>query len=265
MRVWGGTEQELALRPGLAGGVVVCASIASARVEREQQLPEDAVDDVDDVEEPEPEAPPRLRAAGEDVLRRGQDVRSSSSDVGDRLLRVLHQVGRIDHVCHEHAGGLFGEDREPRGEWEREDLERSTRGFVCWCADQLAEAAGLALEFATVLCAEVEDHKSRSEIVDELRSELMMELAIETAPPTRHAPLSATKRAVADDVEVDLRFAAGDLAKAAFELGRQPLARAGRQHRRVYRRQAAGRRRADGGHRRLRELARARALVPVGE
>jgi hypothetical protein len=186
-------------------------------VEREQQLPENAVDDV---EEPEPEAPPRLRAAGEDVLRRGQDVRSSSleSDVGDRLLRVLHQVGRIDHVCHEHAGGLFGEDREPRDEWEREDLEQSTRGFICWCADQLAEAAGLAIEFATVLCAEVEDHKSRSEIVDELRSELMMELAIETAPPTRHAPLSATKRVVADDVEVDLRFAAGDLAKAAFEL-----------------------------------------------
>ena len=189
-------------------------------VEREQQLPEDAVQDVDDVEEPEPEAPPRLRAAGEDILRRGQDVRSSSleSDVGDRLLRVLHQVGRIDHVCHEHAGGLFGEDLEPRDEWEREDLEQSTRGFICWCADQLAEAAGLAVEFATVLCAEVEDHKSRSEIVDELRSELMMELAIETAPPTRHAPLSATKRAVADDVELDLRFAAGDLAKAAFEL-----------------------------------------------
>ena len=68
-----------------------------------------------------------------------------------------------------------------------------------------------------MLCAEVEDHKSRSEIVDELRSELMMELAIETAPPTRHAPLSATKRAVAS-VEVDLRFAAGDLANAAFEL-----------------------------------------------
>jgi hypothetical protein len=97
-------------------------------------------------------------------------------------------------------------------------VEQSTRGFICWCADQLAETAGLAIEFATVLCAEVEDHKSRSEIVDELRSELMMELAIEAAPPTRHAPLSATKRAVADDVEVDLRFAAGDLAKAAFEL-----------------------------------------------
>jgi hypothetical protein len=200
--------------------VVVCTSIASARVEREQQLPEDAVEDIDDVEEPEPEAPPRLRAAGEDILRRGQDVRSSSleSDIGDRLLRVLHQVGRIDHVCHEHAGGLFAEDREPQDEWERAELEQSTRGFICWCADQLAEAAGLAVEFATVLCAEVEDHKSRSKIVDELRSELMMELAIETAPPTRHAPLSATKRAVADDVEIDLRFAAGDLAKAAFEL-----------------------------------------------
>jgi hypothetical protein len=202
----------------LAGGVVGCTSIASPHVgvEREQ-LPEDTVGDV---EEPEAEAPPRLRAAGEDILRRGQDVRSSSleSDIGDRLLRVLHQVGLIDHVCHEHAGGLFAEDREPQDEWEREDLEQSTRGFICWCADQLAEAAGLAVEFATVLCAEVEDHKSRSEIVDELRSELMMELAIETAPPTRHAPLSATKRAVADDVEIDLRFAAGDLAKAAFEL-----------------------------------------------
>jgi hypothetical protein len=175
-------------------------------VEREQQLPEDAVDDIDDIEESEPEAPPRLRAAGEDSLRRGQDVRSSSleSDVGDRLLRVLHQVGRIDHVCHEQAGGLFREDREPRDEWEREELEQSTRGFICWCADQLAETAGLAIEFATTLCAEVEDHKSYSEIVDELRSELMMELAIETAPPTRHAPLSATKRAVADDVEVGL-------------------------------------------------------------
>jgi hypothetical protein len=227
-------------------------------VEREQQLPEDAVDDV---EEPEPEAPPRLRAAGEDILRRGQDVRSSSleNDVGDRLLRVLHQVGRIDHVCHEQAGGLFAEDREPRDEWEREDLEQSTRGFICWCADQLAETAGLAIEFATMLCAEVEDHKSRSEIVDELRSELMMELAIETAPPTRHTPLSATKRAVADDVEVDLRFAAGDLAKAAFELAdsRWPAQAANTA---VYIRQAAGRRRADGGHRRLRGLARARAL-----
>jgi hypothetical protein len=99
------------------------ASIASARVGREQQLPEDAVEEI---EEPEPEAPPRLRAAGEDVLRRGQEVRSSSleSDVGDRLLRVLHQVGRIDHVCQEHAGGLFGDDREPRDEWEREDPPR---------------------------------------------------------------------------------------------------------------------------------------------
>jgi hypothetical protein len=52
----------------------VCASIASARVEREQQLAEDAVDDIDDVEESEPEAPPRLRAAGEDILGRGRDV-----------------------------------------------------------------------------------------------------------------------------------------------------------------------------------------------
>jgi hypothetical protein len=113
-------------------------------VEREQQLPEDAVEDIDDVEELEPEAPPRLRAAGEDILRRGQDVRSSSleSDIGDRLLRVLHQVGRIDHVCHEHAGGLFAEDREPRDEWERVDLEQSTRGFICWCADQLAGQPG---------------------------------------------------------------------------------------------------------------------------
>jgi hypothetical protein len=46
-------------------------------------------------------------------------------------------------------------------EWEREDVEQSTRGFICWCADQLAETAGLAIELATVLCAEVEDHKSR--------------------------------------------------------------------------------------------------------
>jgi hypothetical protein len=173
-------------------------------MEREQQLPEDVVDDIDDVEEAEHEAPPRLRAAGEDILRRGQDVRSTSleSDVGDRLLRVLHQVGRIDHVCHEQAGGLFAEDREPRDEWEREDVEQSTRGFICWCADQLAETAGLAIEFATMLCGEVEDHKSRSEIVDELRSELMMELAIDTAPPTRHTPLSATKRLSPDDAEV---------------------------------------------------------------
>ena len=193
-------------------------------------MPVDDIDDIEDIEEPEPEAPPRLRAAGEDILRRGQDVRSSSleSDVGDRLLRVLHQVGRIDHVYHEQAGGLFGEDRAPRDEWEREDLEQSTRGFICWCADQLAEAAGLAIEFATVLCAEVEDHKSRPEIVDELRSELMMELAIETAPHTRLAPLSATKRAVADDVEVDVRFAAGDLAKSAFELADSRWPEAGR-------------------------------------
>jgi hypothetical protein len=180
-------------------------------VEREQQLPEDDIDDIDDVEEREPEAPPRLRAAGEDILRRGQDVRSSSfeSDVGDRLLRVLHQVGRIDHVCHEQAGGLFAEDREPRDEWEREDLEQSTRGLICWCADQLAETAGLAIEFATMLCAEVEDHKSRSEIVDELRSELMMELAIETAPPTRRTPLSADEELVGDRAPAPASTAGG--------------------------------------------------------
>jgi hypothetical protein len=37
-------------KTGLVGGEIVCASIASARVEREQRLPEDAVEDIDDVE-----------------------------------------------------------------------------------------------------------------------------------------------------------------------------------------------------------------------
>jgi hypothetical protein len=116
-------------------------------VRHERPCPEDAVDeqDVDGLEEPAPEASPRLRAAGEQALRRGRGVRPSTlgSDAGDRLLRVLERIGRIDHVCHEQAGVLFAEDPEPREEWEREHLEESTRSFICWCADQLAETAAL--------------------------------------------------------------------------------------------------------------------------
>jgi hypothetical protein len=56
---------EFGAETGLVGGEVVCGSIASARVEREQQLPEDAVEGIDDVEEPAPEALLRLRTAGE--------------------------------------------------------------------------------------------------------------------------------------------------------------------------------------------------------
>ena len=67
-RCWwrSGTDgTEFGAKTGLVGGEVVCGSIASARVEREQQLPEDAVEDIDDVEELAAEAPPWLRTAGE--------------------------------------------------------------------------------------------------------------------------------------------------------------------------------------------------------
>jgi hypothetical protein len=96
--------------------------------------PEDTVDEqhVDGLEEPAPEPSPRLRAAGEQALQRGRGVRPSSlgCDAGDRLLRVLEGIGRIDHVCHEQAGVLFAENPEPREEWEREQLEGSTRSFI---------------------------------------------------------------------------------------------------------------------------------------
>jgi hypothetical protein len=79
-------------------------------VRRERSGREAAVDE-DDLDEPE--ASPRLCAAGEQALRRGRDVRPSalSSEAGERLLRALEMVGRIDHVRREHAGGLFGETR----------------------------------------------------------------------------------------------------------------------------------------------------------
>jgi hypothetical protein len=113
---------------------------------------------------------------------------------------------------------LFAEDPEPREEWEREHLEESTRSFICWCADQLAETAALAVEFATALCLEVDDHKRPSAVVDELRGELMNEMAIETAAGVDRRGVAASKRAVAETLEVDLRFAAIELATAAHEL-----------------------------------------------
>jgi hypothetical protein len=82
------------------------------------------------------------------------------------LLRVLEMAGWIDHVCREQVGGLFAEDPEPCDEWEREQLEDSTRSFICWCADQLAETAALSVEFATVLCVDVDDHKRPVEIIE---------------------------------------------------------------------------------------------------
>jgi hypothetical protein len=63
-------------------------SIASARVER-GQLPEDAVEDIDDVEEPEPEAPPRLPAAGELSEHGPVESRRPGSQLGPRGPRVF--------------------------------------------------------------------------------------------------------------------------------------------------------------------------------
>ena len=54
--------------------------------------------------------------------------------------------------------------------------------------------------------------------MSEARTELVSELQIAAAPPGRRFALEATKRDVADSVEITLRHAASEVACAAYEL-----------------------------------------------
>lgn len=175
-------------------------------------------DEYDEVAVPE-----RLGAAAEALLvlaARARGRTGSESD-RDRLVDLLALVGAFDHARHEATGSFLDFEPEPVDEHERENLADRERSFVCWCVDQLVELAAHAVEFAVTLLASLHDDepgRARPAAVNDVRAELLGELAIDAAHPARH-PVQPTRRDVADFLGVVvLRSAALDLAAAAHQL-----------------------------------------------
>lgn len=189
----------------------------------------DIVDDDDEDLDDEPRVPARLRDAAEQLLahaRAGRRRSRSPRTDEERLIRVLQLLGQLNDQRQAAAGLFVSDDPEPRDEAERRDLADSERQFVIYCADQLAVIASAALEFAIELAASFDDHKTptqaRDDAVDELRHELLSELAINALRPIIGAPLRARKRDVAEHLGlIVLSSAALDVADAAHELTQQ--------------------------------------------
>jgi len=187
----------------------------------------DTVDDDDPLDD-EPQAPAQLREAAEQLLaharagwRRSRSLRTDE----ERLVRVLQLLGQLNDQRQAAAGLFASDDPEPRDEAERHDLADSERRFVIYCAEQLAVIASAALEFAIDLAASFDEHKTptqaRDDAVDELRHELLSELAINAVRPVI-SPLQPRKRDVAEHLGlIVLSSAALDVADAAHELTQQ--------------------------------------------
>ena len=215
VRGLGTSGTEFGAKTGLGRWRGRMASIASARVGREQQLPEDAVEEI---EEPEPEAPPRLRAAGEDVLRRGQEVRSSSleSDVGDGCCESFTR-----------SGGSTTSARSMLAACSEMTASPETSGSAkTWSSPRAALSAGALTSSRRPPGSRSSSRRCcapRSRITKAARRSRRAPFGADDGARDETAPPPATRRSqpeagCRDDVEIDLRFAAGDLAKAAFEL-----------------------------------------------
>jgi hypothetical protein len=103
------------------------------------------------------------------------------------------------------------------GEWVSEARENSTREFVCWLADQLAQAAGLAIELALVVYGAVSPEcVQRSEIVADIRTELLEELGYASDALTRWGPLGLDAREAGREARIVLESVAHQLALAAY-------------------------------------------------
>lgn len=181
----------------------------------------DGNDDPDDEYEDEVAVPERLGAAAEALLVLAARARAGSESDRDRLVDLLALVGGFDHARREATGLFIDFEPEPVDEQERADLADRERAFVCWCADQLVELAAHAVEFAVALLASLHDDDpspARAAAINEVREELLGELAIDAARPSRHR-VQPTRRDVADFLGVAvLPFAAVDLAEAAHRL-----------------------------------------------
>lgn len=181
-------------------------------------------DDDEDLDD-EPQAPAHLRDAADQLLahaRAGRRRSRSSRTDEARLLVVLQLLGQLNDQRLDAGGGLFNTDPEPRDDDERRDLADSERAFAIHCANQLAAIASAALEFAIELTASFDDHSTsthaRDNAVDELRVELLSELAIHTLRPTMD-PLQLSKRDITEHLGmIVLPSAALDVADAAHEL-----------------------------------------------
>ena len=189
-------------------------------LDEHQDTDEDDDEDLDD----EPHAPAHLREAAEQLLAHasGGRRRSRSPRTDDeRLTRVLQLLGQLNDQRLDAGGGLFNTDPEPRDDDERRDLADSERAFAIHCANHLAATASAALEFAIELTASFNDHltpsQARDNAVDELRVELLSELAIHTLRTMD--PLQLSKRDIAEHLGmIVLPSAALDVADAAHEL-----------------------------------------------
>ena len=189
-------------------------------MDEHQDTGEDDAEDLDD----EPQVPAHLRDAAEQLLahaRTGRRRSRSARTDQERLIGVLQLLGQLNDQRLD-AGGLFTSDPEPRDEAERRDLADSERAFVIHCAKQLAVIASAALKFAIELTASFDDHstptQARDDAVNELRAELLSELAIHTLRPAMD-PLQPRKRDVAEHLGlIVLPSAALDIADAAHEL-----------------------------------------------
>jgi len=186
--------------------------------------------DDDEPLDDEPEVPARVRDAAEQLLAHARsDKRRSTSLRTDeqRLIGVLQLLGQLNDHRLAAAGLFISEDPEPRDDAERRDLADSERRFVIYCANQLAVIASAALTFAIELTASFDDHstpsQARDQAVDELRVELLSELAIHTLRPVID-PLRPRKRDIAEHLGlIVLPSAALDVADAAHELTQHPL------------------------------------------
>ncbi len=181
-----------------------------------------AVDDADDdeFEDDEPRASESLREAADQLLRRAGKLRfdaGSGQDVEDRLLALLSRIGEIDYRRSDHTSILDDDEPEPADEWEREHREETTRAFLFWCSDQLAEAAVVAIEYATAVYDAIKpDYQKRADILAEMRDELLDELAMESESLKRWGELEPSKREVSHEVMIALGSIAHELAIAAY-------------------------------------------------
>jgi len=199
-------------KTGMAGGGALRTWLRSGVVSE---------DELDCCEHDElPPLPGELVEAVDELFEELDDLRRlEDAAVRELLWRVLERVGRLDGFCLEEAS-VFGRTVEDARDSEaREWLSEQERNFVGYCPGELDAIARAAIEFTVALwigCSP--DWEEPSQSVSEARTELVSELQIAAAPPGRRFALDATKRDVADSVEITLRGVASEVACAAHEL-----------------------------------------------
>ena len=88
---------------------------------------------------------------------------------------------------------------------------------MCWLADQLAQAAGVAIELALAVYGAVSPEcVQRSEIVADIRTELLEELGYASDALTRWGPLGLDAREAGREARIVLESVAHQLALAAY-------------------------------------------------